>query len=200
MEHPLDSHWNVVKRILRYLKGTLFYGLHFHPASFNSSASLRAFCDVDRAYDVDDKRFTSSVAIFLGPNLVSWWSRKQQVIAQSSTEAEYRSLAQTFVELSWISKLLTKLQVPFCSPVLYCDNHSVVYTAHNPVFHHKTKHMEIDVFFVREKILLKQLQVSHVHALDQWADALTKPLSSSRFIFLRSKLNLKAFSSEKSSS
>ena len=105
-------------------------------------------------------------------------------------EAEYRSLAQTAAEISWIQTLLTELKVPFSTPIVFCDNQSAVVIAHNPVLHARTKHMEIDVFFVREKVLTKQLVVHHIPALDQWADALTKPLSPTRFLFLRTKLNV----------
>ena len=199
MVAPLDSHWTVVKRILRYLKGTLFHGLLLQPTSVTKPLVIRAFCDADWASDVDDRRSTSGTAIFLGPNLISWWSRKQKVTARSSTEAEYRSIAQTSTELTWIHTLLTELQVSFTTPVIFCDNQSAVSIAHNPVFHNRTKHMEIDVFFVREKILAKQLTIVHVPALDQWADILTKPLSASRFEVLRGKLNVKSVSPENSS-
>jgi len=104
MAIPLDSHWVVVKRILRYLKGTLFDGLHFQPVVLSHPVPLTTFCDADWASDVDDRRSTSGIAIFLGPNLISWWSRKQQVIARSIIEAEFRSLAQTSAELTWITR------------------------------------------------------------------------------------------------
>nr|KYP67039.1 Retrovirus-related Pol polyprotein from transposon TNT 1-94 [Cajanus cajan] len=193
MATPLDSHWVAVKRILKYLKGTLSYGLHMQPAAVNGPISLTAFCDADWASDIDDRRSTSGSAIFFGPNLISWWSRKQRVIARSSTEAEYRSIAQASAELTWIQALLQELKVPFSTPTLLCDNQSAVAIAHNPVFHSKTKHMEIDVFFVRDKVLSKQLLVYHIPALDQWADLLTKPLSAARFEVLRNKLKVQSF-------
>ena len=100
MSQPLESHWTAVKQILRYLKGTISHGLHLKPAVSSQPLSLTALCDAGWASDVDDHRSTLGSAIFLGPNLISWWSRKQQVTAQSSTEAEYRSIAQTSAELS----------------------------------------------------------------------------------------------------
>nr|KYP51541.1 Retrovirus-related Pol polyprotein from transposon TNT 1-94 [Cajanus cajan] len=93
MSHPLAHHWSTVKHILRYLKGTTSWGLHLQPAPSNSPLSIHAYCDADWASDPDDRRSTSGASIFLGTNLVSWWSKKQPVVARSSTEAEYRSLA-----------------------------------------------------------------------------------------------------------
>nr|KYP56497.1 Retrovirus-related Pol polyprotein from transposon TNT 1-94 [Cajanus cajan] len=196
MANPLDSHWVAVKRILRYLKGTLSHGLHMKSVVLGKPFSITAMCDSDWASDIDDRKSTSGSAIYLGPNLISWWSRKQQVTARSSTEAEYRSIAHTSAELTWIKALLQELQVPFSTPVLLCDNQSAVAIAHNPVFHSRTKHMEIDVFFVREQVLSKQLLVYHIPVLDQWADVLTKSLSPARFQFLRDKLNVKSFSNK----
>nr|KYP36155.1 Retrovirus-related Pol polyprotein from transposon TNT 1-94 [Cajanus cajan] len=190
MSNPLEQHWSAVKCILRYLKGTMFLGLHLHPAPSNSPLSIHAYCDVDWASNPDPRRSTSGASIFVGPNLISWWSKKQTVVARSSTEAEYRSLALATAEVMWIQTLLSEQQVSHHTPVVYCDNMSTVALAHNPVLHARTKHMKLDLFFVREKVAAYLLQVVHVPAIDQYADILTKALSPSRFCELRTKLKL----------
>ncbi|PNX93512.1 histone deacetylase, partial [Trifolium pratense] len=181
MAHPLESHWKAVKRILRYLKGTLNYGLLLQPSPSSPPFSLRAYSDADWATDQDDRRSTSGSCIYFGSNLVSWGSKKQQLVARSSTEAEYRSMANTTAELLWIQSILQELQVPCHPPTLLCDNLSAVSLAHNPVLHSRTKHIELDIHFVREKVLSKHLNVLHVPAADQLADPLTKPLSPSNY-------------------
>nr|KYP75334.1 Copia protein [Cajanus cajan] len=190
MSNPLEQHWSVVKRILRYLKGTMFLGLHLQPAPSNSPLSIRAYCDADWASDPDDRISTSGASIFVGPNVNCWWSKKQTVVARSSAEAEYRSLALATAEALWIQTLLSELHVSHHTPVVYCDNMSTVALAHNPVLHARTKHMELDLFFVREKVAANSLHVVHVPAIDQYADILTKALSPSRFCELRTKLKL----------
>ena len=139
MVATLDSHQTMVKRILRYLKSTMFHGLLLQHAFVKNPLAIRAFCDVDWASDLDDRRSTSGTSIFLGPNLVSWWSRKQKVTARSSTEAEYHKIAHTSIELTWIYTLLIELQVSFTTPIIFYDNQSIVSIAHNPVFHSRTK-------------------------------------------------------------
>jgi len=187
---PLDDHWKAVKRILRYLQGTLNHGLLIKAAPLHAPLALTGFCDADWASDPDDRRSTSGACIYLGPNLVSWWAKKQTLVARSSAEAEYRSLAQASAEILWMQSLLHELKVPTKVPQIYCDNLSAVSLAHNPVLHSRTKHMELDIFFVREKVMNKSLLVSHVPAHDQWADILTKPLSTARFLHLRDKLRV----------
>src|ERR1044072_409456 len=190
LSQPLEEHWKAVKRILRYLKGTIDQGLLLRKAKSGQPFPITACCDADWASDPVDRRSTSGSCVFLGPNLVSWGSKKQTLVARSSTEAEYRSLANTAAEVLWIQSLLHELQIPIPTPIIYCDNLSTVSLAHNPVLHARTKHIELDIFFVREKVLSKSLIVHHIHSLDQCADLFTKPLSTLRFQALKAKLNV----------
>lgn len=189
MSKPLETHWIAVKRILRYLKGTISHGLHLRPIQ-TSSVNLFAYCDADWGSDPDDRRSTSGACVFLGSNLISWWAKKQPVISRSSTEAEYRSMALATSELLWVQSLLTELKVPFSTPKVLCDNMSTIALAHNPVLHSRTKHMELDLYFVREKVLQKQLQAVYVPGSDQYADILTKALPPSTFCYFRDKLTV----------
>lgn len=160
------------------------------PAKTTPSIKIFGFCDADWAADQDDRRSTSGACIFLGPNLVSWWAKKQDLVAKSTTEAEYRSLAQVTSEILWLESLLKELHITFDTSLIFCDNQSSVALAHNLDLHARTKHMELDIFFVREKFLSKDLVVSHIPSQEQVADIMTKPLSTSRFLSLRDKFNV----------
>ena len=118
MSKPSEQHWLAVKRTLRYLKGTVSWGLHFQSISLRHPFSLHAYYDVDWASDPDDRSFSSGAAFFLGPNLISWWSKKLLVVARSSTEAEYRSMALIAAEVTWIQSLLSELQVAHTTPII----------------------------------------------------------------------------------
>lgn len=109
MSDPRDIHFTVMKRLLRYIKGTLQFDLTFYPSS---KMVLNGFSDADWAGCPDDRRSTHGYSIFLGPNLISWASKKQRVVARSSTESEYRGLAAATAELTWLQHLLRELGVP----------------------------------------------------------------------------------------
>ncbi|OIW12051.1 hypothetical protein TanjilG_24475 [Lupinus angustifolius] len=190
MSNPLEHHWTAVKRILRYLQGSLTLGIQLRPASPHCSLSITAFCDADWASDPDDRKSVSGACLFVGPNIVTWWSKKQQTVSRSSTEAEYRSLALASQKLIWIESLLSELKFAHQCPLVLCDNLSIVAMAHNPILHHRTKHIELDLFFVRDRVQSNLLQIKHIPSEDQTADALTKPLSNSRFLALRKLLQV----------
>lgn len=185
LSNPLEEHWKAVKRILRYLSGTMHYGLLIQVAPLHQPLFLLGFCVADWASNLDDKR---STCVFLGPNLISWWSKKQPLVARSSAEAEYRSLANLAAQMLWVQSLLHEFHCKFQTPKILCDNLSTNTLAHNPILHNRTKHIELDIFFVREKVFNKSLVVAHVPAQDQWADALTRSLSTVKFPPLRDKL------------
>ncbi|XP_019183561.1 PREDICTED: uncharacterized protein LOC109178368 [Ipomoea nil] len=137
MHSPTDDHWGLLKRVLRYIKGTLDYGLRLTPSS---SMALHAFSDSDWAGCPIDRKSTSGYAVFLGSNLISWLSRKQRAVARSSTEAEYKALADVSAEVTWVVSLLQELGLHTGQPAtLWCDNLGATYLCANPVFHARTK-------------------------------------------------------------
>jgi histone deacetylase 1/2 len=188
LQTPTEVHWTAVKRILRYLKHTSALGLHIQKSS---SLLLSGFSDADWAGCPDDRRSTGGHAVFLGGNLVAWSSRKQPTVSRSSTEAEYKSVANATAEIMWIQGLLRELGV-FLSraPCLWCDNLGATYLSVNPIFHARTKHIEVDYHFVRERVAQKTLDIRFISTHDQLADVLTKPLSTQLFVKFRNNLNM----------
>lgn len=159
MHAPKLSHFMAVKRILRYIKGSIQQGLHFVPGPL----TLTAFADADWAGDPVDRRSTTGYGIFMGSNLVSWCAKKQHTVARSSTEAEYRAMAHIAADLLWLLQLFSELHIPSSTPhVLWCDNKSAIALACNPVFHARTKHIEIDYHFIRDQVLNNKIVLYHI--------------------------------------
>jgi histone deacetylase 1/2 len=185
---PTTSHWSAVKRILRYIRGTMNLGLKIAPSK---SMMISGFSDADWAGCIDDRRSTGGFAVYLGSNLVSWSARKQPTVSRSSTEAEYKSLANATAEIIWVQKLLTELGVQHPSMArLWCDNLGATYLSANPVFHARTKHIEIDFHFVRERVAQRLLDIRFVSTGDQVADGFTKALPRVKLREFRDNLNL----------
>lgn len=188
MHDPREPHLAALKRILRYIHGTLEMGLHIHRSS---KSDLVVYSDADWAGCPDTRRSTSGYAVFLGDNLVSWSSKRQVTVSRSSAEAEYRAIANAVAEVTWLRQLLHELHSPPSTTTLvYCDNVSAVYLSSNPVQHQRTKHIEIDLHFVQEKVALGAVRVLHVPTSSQYADIFTKGLPSAVFTEFRSSLNV----------
>ncbi|GKE05209.1 uncharacterized mitochondrial protein-like protein [Tanacetum coccineum] len=137
---------------------------------------LRAYCDADWAGDSITRKSTTGFCVFIGDSLISWKSKKQDVLSKSSTEAEYCAMSVTTSEIVWLRWLLADMSVHITSPtLLYCDNHSAIQIAHNTVFHERTKHIEIDCHFTRHHLQAGTISLSFVPSSLQIADILTKP-------------------------
>ena len=153
--------------------------------------TLTAFTDADHASSPDGRRSTSGFCVYLGHNLVSWSCSKQKVVSRSSTEFEYRAVANNVAEVIWLISLLNELGVSSTHlPMIYCDNLSATYLIANPILHARTKHVEVDHHFIREKVQTKALGVDHIPAEEQIANIFTKPLGSHLFSSFKTKLNV----------
>ncbi|GJT24490.1 ribonuclease H-like domain-containing protein [Tanacetum coccineum] len=141
MHDPRETHLAALKRVLRYVRGTLDFGLQLYASI---TGSLVAYTDADCAGCPTTRRFTFGCCVFLGDNLHSWSAKRQHTLSRSSVEAEYRGVANVVAETAWLCNLLRELHTPLLSDTLvYCDNVSVIYMTANPVQHQRTKHIEI---------------------------------------------------------
>jgi hypothetical protein len=169
-----DYHASMLKRVLWYLKGTIDPSLHLHVAA---STTLTAYTNVDWAGCSDIRHSTSGFCVYIEDALMSWSSKRQNTILRSSAEAEYRGVTNTVVECTWLRHLLAELHHGVKqTTIIYCDNVSAVYMSKNPVHHRRTKHIELDIHFVREKVAVGEIRVLHVPSDNQFVDIFTKGL------------------------
>lgn len=176
MHDPRSGHLDAVYRILRYLKGSPGKGLWFKT---NGHLNVDGYSDADWASCLDDRWSTSGFCVFVGGNLVSWRSKKQPVVSKSTAEAEYRAMSQGLSEILWIRGLLLELKILRQGPLnLWCDNKSAICIANNPVQHDRIEHVEIDRFFIKEKLDSGIIKITHVSSGQQVADCLTKGLGT----------------------
>ncbi|CAN6482959.1 unnamed protein product [Victoria cruziana] len=177
-----------VMRIVRYVKNSLNKGLFL---SSSSALSLFAYTDADWGGDPNNRHSTTGLCVFLGDSLISWQCKKQFKVSLSSTEAEYRAMATTTMELVWLKSLLKDMGVSSINNVkLFCDNKSAIYIANNHTFHERTKHIEMDCHYVREEVLMKNLELAYVPSEFQLGDFFTKSLPFPRFHMLLGKLSV----------
>nr|XP_016492299.1 PREDICTED: uncharacterized mitochondrial protein AtMg00810-like [Nicotiana tabacum] len=172
MQAPRDTHLTAAFHLLGYLKSDPTLSIFF---SNNTDCSISACCDSDWASCPDSRKFVTGYIVLVGDNPISWKSKKQETISLSSVEAEYRSLKKVVGELS--------------SPIaVFCDSQSAIHIAHNPVFHERTKYIEVDCHFVRNKLQEGLISLHHVATNDQLADILTKALTGVKHHAVRGKL------------
>jgi hypothetical protein len=181
---PKKSHFQDVKRIFRYLKETMTYGL-WYPR--NQSLQLIAYSDVDWENCVDERKSTSGGEFFLGNSLVSWLSKKQGSISLSTIEVEYIAAATCCTQVLWMIQTLADLEVKYTAPIpIHCDNTSAISVSKNHVLHSKTKHIPIKYHFLREQVTNQIFQVHYIPTTEQIADIFTKPLAKTPNISDRS--------------
>lgn len=188
LSDPREADMVAAHRVLRYLKGTPGQGLFYKTGE---NLSLKAFSDSDWARCPNTRRSITRYAVFLGDNLISWKFKKQPTVSRSSTEAEYRALAYTTCEVQWLLYLLKDLRIQHNFPALmYTDSRAAYNMAHNPCMHDKSKHIQVDYHFTREKIQEGVINLINLKTEDNLADLLTKPLGPDLFGMVICKMGL----------
>jgi hypothetical protein len=186
LQRPTTEHEQAVKRIVRYVAGTLDHGL-YNPRC-PGEAHLFGYSDSDYAGDIDTSKSTSGILFFLGKCPISWQSVKQQVVAMSSCEAEYIAASTASTQVIWLARLLSDLLGRDVGAVeLRVDSQSALALAKNPVFHERSKHIWMRYHFIRDCLAEGSIHAHYINTKDQLADLLTKPLERIKFLELCSR-------------
>lgn len=188
MSRPTEAHFAAAKRVLRYLQGTLDYGIWYKRGG---SGKMEVFTDSDFAGDQNDRKSTSGYLVLWDGAAVSWSSKKQGIVTLSSTEAEYVAAAACACQVIWIRGILEELGMKQeDGSVIRCDNTSTIKLSKNPVFHGRCKHIGVRYHFLRDLVGDGTVELQHVGSKEQIADIFTKPLHREVFVKLREKLGV----------
>lgn len=188
LQNPRVPHFQALNHTLQYVASTAGLGITLHATD---QLVLQAFTDSDWGACQDSRRSISGYVMLLGKSPVSWKSMKQGIVSKSSVEAEYRAMSNAASEITWLVCLLEELGFTNLKPVvLHCDNQNSIHISKNPVQHERTKHIEIDVHFTRDKVLEGLIQLSYIPSQSQLADVCTKILPSAQFNDLLFKLGM----------
>jgi hypothetical protein len=185
--NPKMSHLTQVKRILKYVNGTSDYGILY---AHDENSKLIGYCDADWAGSVDDRKSTSGGCFFLGNNLISWFSKKQNSVALSTAEAEYIAAGSSCSQLVWMKQMLKEYNVEQDALTLYCDNLSAKNISKNPIQHSRTKHIDIRHHFIRDLVEENIVTLEHVTTEEQIPYIFTKALDAKQFEKLRGRLGI----------
>ncbi|GAB2285852.1 hypothetical protein Dimus_039724 [Dionaea muscipula] len=189
MESPTVEHLLASKRILRYLKGTISFGIWY--ASTDLGLELKGFSDSDWGNDMDSRRSTTGFLFCLGSTPFTWVSKLQPIVTLSSSEAEYVAIAAAVSHCIWLRQLLEEMHLLHDQPtIIGIDNQSTIAIAKNPVYHDRSKHIDVCFHFLRDLVANGVVKLVHVKTQDQLADVLTKPLPLRAFIRMRSLLGV----------
>jgi len=181
------SHLTQVKRILKYINNTSDYIILY---SNSENSMLIGYCDANWAGSADDRKSTSGGCFFLGNNLISWFSKKQNCVSLSTAEAEYIAVGSCCSQLVWMKQMLKEYNVEEDVLALYCDNLSAINISKNPIQHRRTKHIDIRHHFIKVLVEEKVVTLEHVDIEEQLTDIFTKALDAKQFEKLRGKLDI----------
>ncbi|CAA7022560.1 unnamed protein product [Microthlaspi erraticum] len=188
MHAPRVEHWFAALKVVRYIKGTLGQGILLRA---ESPLHLTGWCDSDYAACPLTRRSLTGYIVQLGDSPISWRTQKQDTVSRSSAEAEYRAMTEITSELRWLKALLLEFGIEHKEPMsLMCDSKPAIHLSANPVFHERTKHVEVDCHFVRDDIVAGLIKPIHVSTKDQLADILTKALGRKEFDTFLIKLGI----------
>jgi hypothetical protein len=188
-ENPGNHHWVAVKRILRYLKGTINHALQYTgKLKPNEKVNITVYSDSDWAEDKDDRKSISGFVVKLAGGPISWQSKKQPTRAMSSCEAEFISLTEATKEVLWLTYFLDELEVPYNTPVIFTDSRAAMEWSKNACNHQRTKHVQLKYFFVRDVVRDRKVHMQYISTKENEADILTKSTSISIFKYLQPKI------------
>ena len=186
LDKPTQRHWGMVKRIFRYLKGTVKYGLTY---KCGDVSGLEAYCDADFAGDLTTRKSRTGVVCLYNGTAVSWFSQRQKSVSLSTTEAELIAASEATKEVIWLKRLFGEISGMKTVPMLHVDNMSAIKLVKNPAFHKRSKHIEVRHFFIREKFEQGCLDIKHVASESNLADVFTKPTSKPKLYNMYMRMN-----------
>ncbi|KAD0618051.1 hypothetical protein E3N88_43979 [Mikania micrantha] len=191
MQTPSKDHFGAAKRVLRYVSGTIDYGLWYTP---QNGICLEGYSDSDWAGSIDDRKSVSAYGFNIGSGAISWCVKKQNSVALSSTEAEYISATAATCQAVWLRRILEDLGFKQMeATTIWCDSRSAIHLSKNPALHGRSKHIELKHHFIRDMVAQKQVELKFCNTEDQTADVLTKALCREKFTHHRFKLGVKEF-------